>query len=146
MLGYFLKEKFKLLIDKVLRKKLINQKQIHLTNYNFEEAEQFNDFNRIVPFSDKEFWVCIGIKIVEEDEMYIVHTKSNIVFSRNLKLLGRAIKENGMLYLTELEDIDTRFVEWYYKCLDATYEVIRETNVLNKNKNHTKIYKFYIIN
>ena len=124
MLGYILKEKLKALLNRIKKTKLISQQQISF--YNFKEAEKFNEFDKIIPFSDKEFWNCIGIKLTDEDEVYIIHTKSNIVFSRNFKFIGRASLEEGILYLTEIEDVDKRIIDWYNNCLYLTNELIRE--------------------
>ena len=119
-------------IDGLKYKKInISKNLMNKEIYNYEEAENFDEYNRIVSFSDKEFWYCIGIKT--EEDTYILHTKTNIVFSKNLKLIGKVLQEDGKLWLVEVEDMEQKMVDWYYKCFDKTYQEIR-TNSENENE------------
>jgi hypothetical protein len=126
MLYYYYQKIYSLLDGLKLQKINSNKKLMDREIYNYEEAENFEDYDNIIPFSNKQFWYCIGINT--EEDRYILHTKTNVVFSKNLKLIGKAEKEDGKYYLIEVEDMDKNIVDWYYKCLDKTYEEIRSEN------------------
>ena len=140
MLSMYLKERVKLFLNK-LRNKIRNSKIVSNLGqslsdsiYNYEKASNFYDFDNIVSFSDKDYWYCIGIKIEEEEELLILHTKSNIIFNKKLKLIGLVLKENDRLYLLELEDIQNSdygimLIEWYNKCLEKTLKEIKEIDI-----------------
>ncbi len=123
MLYYYLQKIYSLLNDLKREKINSNKKLMNREIYNYEEAENFKDYDRVVSFSDKTFWYCIGIKT--DEDTYILHTKTNIVFSKNLKLIGKAVQEEGKYWLIEVEDMEQKMVNWYYKCLDKTYEEIK---------------------
>ncbi len=126
MLYYYLQKIYSLLNGLKREKINSNKKLMDREIYNYEEAENFQEYDRVVSFSDRDFWYCIGIKT--EEDTYILHTKTNVVFSKNLKLIGKAEKDEGKYYLIEVEDMDKNIVDWYYKCLDKTYEEIRSKN------------------
>ena len=110
-------------------------------DYDYELADNFRDFETIVPFTQRGFWVCSGIKLLEPDDEYfdsspedrahfdnvygetlLLHIKSNLVFNISGELIGRLkiIEDSGTPYIVSTENMDQRFVEWFNKCKELT--------------------------
>lgn len=84
-------------------------------NYNYEAADNFRDFENIVPFTTKNYWLCATIKLLDNNNFnihkdkfinndkeelkslfnnlntntFLLHLKTNLVFDISSNLIGQ---------------------------------------------------------
>ena len=107
-------------------------------NYDYELADSFNELDDFVPLTQRNFWICSTIKLIDSDNNYftsserphfdevesetlLLHIKTNLVFNISGDLIGRLkISDLDEPYLVSVENMDQRLVNWFMQCKEIT--------------------------